>query len=326
MLCYPMLCYCYSSLVYSSLVLFSLIQKLKTLNHFATYLWDTQERFLVKTIRAFIRDCNISPSHISCYKCSLSSTQNAPITNKVRSLLRHLHQQEQHTEYIVGKKKPLILQHGELFQGTFESERQDISGTEASNCTLRHSKQYTGLRVLFVTHMCAHTHTPFLLVSGQQKVHYYLPTLERWRNAEQEREKEHVSSSLSSVSSASECIMLYPAFILPRVCRVFSTCMLYPHGQCDMEPKWKICFKDNFLQNKINQQGQLSLQNTSLKIVRIFCSVLGSFFGQRLLGPQHRNLLCFFVQVLCSTKAMFSIIKGLNFISHKAEQIRIKLT
>ena len=296
MLCYPMLCYCYSSLVYSSLVLFSLIQKLKTLNHFATYLWDTQERFLVKTIRAFIRDCNISPSHISCYKCSLSSTQNAPITNKVRSLLRHLHQQEQHTEYIVGKKKPLILQHGELFQGTFESERQDISGTEASNCTLRHSKQYTGLRVLFVTHMCAHTHTPFLLVSGQQKVHYYLPTLERWRNAEQEREKEHVSSSLSSVSSASECIMLYPAFILPRVCRVFSTCMLYLHGQCVRQsPSGTPACKTSLCKSKINYQGQLSLQNkifaaiatniSSPKTVRIFCSIPGSFFSQGTLSP-----------------------------------------
>lgn len=45
-----------------------------------------------------------------------------------------------------------------LFQGTFGSKGQDVSGAETSNCTLKHPRQHRGLRVLFNTR--THIHRP----------------------------------------------------------------------------------------------------------------------------------------------------------------------
>ena len=81
-----------------------------------------------------------------------------------------------------------------------------------------------------------------------------------------------------------------PAFILPRVFRVFSTCTLYPHSQCMIQsPSGTPACKTCLCKNKINKVSslyktrnlQLTATNTSsLKTAKILCSIPGSFFSQ----------------------------------------------
>jgi len=93
---------------------------------------------------------------------------------------------------------------------------------------------------------------------------------------------------------------LSPDFILPRVCGIFSTCMLYLHGQCMIQsPSGTPACKTSPCKNKINYQGHLSLQNKifaatatnicTLKTVIKLCSIPGSFSSQGPLGPQSRH-------------------------------------
>ena len=90
-------------------------------------------------------------------------------------------------------------------------------------------------------------------------------------------------------------------FILPRVCRSFSTCTLHSLVQCTTQsPGETPACKISLCQIKINAQGQLSLQSkffvttatnsSSIQTIRILSSIPGLFFNHRPSGPQPNSL------------------------------------
>ena len=181
-----------------------------------------------------------------------------------------------------------------------------------------HSEQHRGLWVLFNIHTFIHTQAPILDNPCKREAEtpeasaplFTGPwvTTNRWKG---ERRKMLAVDSIGSTSRVSPCFEVHfsslshcrlsSAFILHRVCRIFSTCMLYFHGQCMIQsPSGTPAFKTSLCKNKINYQDQLSLQNkifaatatniSSLTTVRILYSIPGSFISQRPLGPWHSTV------------------------------------
>ena len=105
---------------------------------------------------------------------------------------------------------------------------------------------------------------------------------------------------IGSASRVSPYFKGLSCFDTPQGLQGLFHCTLYPHIQRVIQsPSGTPVFAKTCFENKISYQGRLALQNkilaaivtntSSLKTVRILCSIPGSFISQGPLGPQHTD-------------------------------------